>query len=927
MENINRGSEWRKWDLHTHTKGTNKNDQFKSLDFDSFCVTMFKRAIEKDIKAIGITDYFSIDNYKKVINFQQNISTCDSFNEKEKNTIAEIFILPNVELRMLPVTDRKKLVNIHFIFNPDFISNLDNDFFCALKCAGGEKNYLMNRDGITSYGKSFDTSLCNDDAYKKGIENFIVSHENLKELLLNNKILRENTIVVVSNSNVDGASALQKHYDMFENENGSLDGVRKAIYQISDCIFSSNEKDAKFFAGKVSNYPADIIKQKCGSLKPCIHGSDAHDEDKLFNPDGNRYCWIKADLTFSGLKQILYEPDERVKIQQNIPDEKRGYQVIDSILLNDDKFWTGKIYLNENLNTIIGGRSTGKSTLMKVIAKKIDEKIEIDDEKGFIQSHLKGVAIKWKDGEETDSRDIQFFAQSFMHDIAKDTKETDKTIKDIISNEEENKFLVEYNDKNNELKKKISKSIFDVFQIQSDINITQTQLKEKGDKKGVETEIDRLNSKIQDLNKDSEITEEEIKIHQASLQNIAEWEKHIREADNDMQLIAKMKTTEIINNSYLDEYGFDDLSFSNNAENFHSDFENFVIKTNKEWGDILVKIENNTLSETKIFKTKIEQEKQTELFNKGLKYYNDNKELKDIQTKLKEESDKLLDINKLIERLDLLNTRKNKAIELIMSTHNSYNLSAQNLVRQLTIEHDEVKIAAKKRCNVEQLKEFLELRLNQRGTERQSFIDNFVNQYESNLANVCGEFLSKALNYEIDYKNGYANENVVNELLNTNWFNISFELTYQNDEFSDMSEGKQAFVILKLLLEFSTKECPILIDQPEDSLDNRAIYNELVQYLRMKKTQRQIILVTHNPNVVVSADSENVIVANQNGKNSLNEDNFKFQYVNGSLENTRAKDNENNIILKSQGIREHVCEILEGGKEAFENREKKYGFK
>ena len=208
-----------------------------------------------------------------------------------------------------------------------------------------------------------------------------------------------------------------------------------------------------------------------------------------------------------------------------------------------------------------------------------------------------------------------------------------------------------------------------------------------------------------------------------------------------------------------------------------------------------------------------------------------------------------------------------------------------------------------------------------------SFIDNFVNQYESNLANVCGEFLSKALNYEIDYKNGYANENVVNELLNTNWFNIPFELTSQNDEFSDMSEGKQAFVILKLLLEFSTKECPILIDQPEDSLDNRAIYNELVQYLRMKKTQRQIILVTHNPNVVVSADSENVIVANQNGKNSLNEDNFKFQYVNGSLENTRAKDNENNIILKSQGIREHVCEILEGGKEAFENREKKYGFK
>lgn len=71
MDTINlpnaRGSEWRKWDLHIHTKNTSKNDQFASVDFDAFCVTLFKKAIEKDIKAIGVTDYFSIDNFKKVI--------------------------------------------------------------------------------------------------------------------------------------------------------------------------------------------------------------------------------------------------------------------------------------------------------------------------------------------------------------------------------------------------------------------------------------------------------------------------------------------------------------------------------------------------------------------------------------------------------------------------------------------------------------------------------------------------------------------------------------------------------------------------------------------------------------------------------------------------------------------------------------------
>ena len=59
---------------------------------------------------------------------------------------------------------------------------------------------------------------------------------------------------------------------------------------------------------------------------------------------------------------------------------------------------------DENLNTIIGGRSTGKSTLLKAIAKKIYSKIESDDE--FVKGHLSGVSVIWKDGEETASRDI-----------------------------------------------------------------------------------------------------------------------------------------------------------------------------------------------------------------------------------------------------------------------------------------------------------------------------------------------------------------------------------------------------------------------------------------------------------------------------------------------------------------------------------------
>lgn len=138
-----------------------------------------------------------------------------------------------------------------------------------------------------------------------------------------------------------------------------------------------------------------------------------------------------------------------------------------------------------------------------------------------------------------------------------------------------------------------------------------------------------------------------------------------------------------------------------------------------------------------------------------------------------------------------------------------------------------------------------------------------------------------------------------------------------------MSQGKKAFVILTLILEFSQDKKPVIIDQPEDSLDNRSIYQDLTRYLKSKKKERQIILVTHNPNVVVGSDAENVIVANQNSSKTPNKNNVQFNYINGPLENTFSKPNPK-TLLESKGIREHVIEILEGGKEAFKERENKY---
>ena len=99
--------------------------------------------------------------------------------------------------------------------------------------------------------------------------------------------------------------------------------------------------------------------------------------------------------------------------------------------------------------------------------------------------------------------------------------------------------------------------------------------------------------------------------------------------------------------------------------------------------------------------------------------------------------------------------------------------------------------------------------------------------------------------------------------------------------------------------------------------------------IRDKKRDRQIILISHNANIVVATDSENIIVANQRGQTETSHNNqYRFEYVNGSIETSfDFSDNKSLSDLDSKGIRQHVCDILEGGDEAFLEREQKYSIR
>lgn len=97
---------------------------------------------------------------------------------------------------------------------------------------------------------------------------------------------------------------------------------------------------------------------------------------------------------------------------------------------------------------------------------------------------------------------------------------------------------------------------------------------------------------------------------------------------------------------------------------------------------------------------------------------------------------------------------------------------------------------------------------------------------------------------------------------------------------------------------------PLLIDQPEDNIDNETIYKKLTTWFRNLKSKRQVIVVTHDANIVVNADAENVIIANKDLSN-------QFVYDYGALE-------YGNILNR-------ISNILDGGVEAVERRLKKYG--
>jgi len=124
-------------------------------------------------------------------------------------------------------------------------------------------------------------------------------------------------------------------------------------------------------------------------------------------------------------------------------------------------------------------------------------------------------------------------------------------------------------------------------------------------------------------------------------------------------------------------------------------------------------------------------------------------------------------------------------------------------------------------------------------------------------------------------------------------------------ELNQLSPGERGTLLLVFYLLVDKEQIPLVIDQPEENLDNQTVFELLVPCIKETKKRRQMIIVTHNPNLAVVCDAEQIICA------SLDKfDNYRMEYLAGAIENPL--------------INRAIVNILEGTRPAFNNRDSTY---
>jgi predicted ATPase len=951
-----KGSEWRKWDLQTQTI---LDDNYISLDkYYEEIKTVNPAEWQAYIGKVGGEENALLYDSKAYFNNESIVK-----NERCVNYVRNFFAFLDVfnpELECIGITD-------HNYFD-DCLLDTFIDFAKQSRCKiipGVE----INCQGIHML-LFFPHNLYQKETFSSGIHAFLMKFNinnrtnvagvlttttaDIKDIL--DEVRKNSGIIVYPHCNSNNGlfqerTATDRTHlaDIFNHQKINLlqSQQYKSSIAISDYIKTNNTLASKF----------------------CSHiSSDARSLKDFGQCDqDNNFLWIKADPTFEGLKQITYESEQRIFVGTQKPEEKKSYFVIDKVRFldntSDAKFGSDPIEVNQNLTTIIGGKSTGKSLLLYYIAKTIDSqevknrtadsgvpvKYDFDSSVDF------NFEVTWRDGQrtllrvpkgtaedESKDRKILYIPQKYLNTLSEANIKSREALNEFVLNVilQDSVIREKHDETIQEIKfktKSIPTEISELFSDREDIKKTEEELKQAGDEKGIESYIKTLQKQVDIIKKKSGLSAEQLKQYEdlvedekginTKISNLEEDKKTIKSLNASLaSQVNDMRATADECEAYLNDvdvkakFQVELKVVDSLAPNLKSATANIIaiidskikihnaelVKIKAGLAPLFAKVKLQSELQEKTDAIKGEQQKLNEI---SIKHNN----LKTKKSSYKKKADSVVNSYKqIIAKYESLRNEfkkfESKFGEITLGVHVSFN--------------DDI-------FNSDVVKEYINKNDLKRVIVEAEWGDEFIYKYDpaKHLANIMTVF-DGLVDGTINTVKGRQTKDAIIKLLE-NYFFLDFRIFYKNDSLDKMSPGKKGLVLLQLLINLSNGEWPILLDQPEDDLDNRSVYDDLVDFLKKKKIQRQIIIVTHNPNLVVGADAEETIVANQSGQEVGRENKkFRFEYVSGALENAFELDPaQEPAILYRKGVRQHVCEILEGGKEAFQKREQKYDFK
>jgi len=977
-----KGSEWRKWDLHIHTpKSINqKYGGDNKASWDSFITAIAN--LPQEIKVIGITDYLFVDGYEYLLTRRNEIPNID-------------LIIPNIEFRLNTFSgtaNNDKRHNFHVLFDPTVsVANIKEQLLNCLSSAYLVKDKSEWRQtptprSLEELGKKIkavapqDNSVQSKSDLEVGFDNITYDREDIFKNLGKN-CFKGKYVTAIGYSEWDQSrwdqSAAQKR-DLINNVNFSL--------TCSDDLPKINANREELEANKLNSL--------------ILHSSDAHKLERI----GKTYLWIKVDPTFSGLKQVINEPEARVFIGDTFPNYKPDHKVIKKISIPKSNGWfkdNFELELNRDLVAIIGGRGSGKSALAEMIAYGAGS--EDRNASAFLKkatkhkNSIKGtkVNLEWDDSEKTEfevgalSEDfglVRYLPQGAVEDLCSpdNSKDLQEQIENVIFQalgETEKMGASEFS----ELRERILVNFqFEKEQIQEEIVNINGRIKDilsakeglPDKKKNVEAkkaELKKLNLSLPELLPEDKEGQEELagllelkKLFEGKIINLGEIIERINEIETKVKLFgSKIKEFEEDIGALLGEAEITDV------QTFKVDLKvedigkvltkrkgeiAEMIKTLKEGGKTEVeKILGITVAKLKLNNLSLlndsieKKRKETKAYETiKIKYQQQKKKISDLENTIsaleKEifatEQDVIPEEEKLRSELcvsycsyfSVLKNEKNEIeklyqpLQIILSggTDTDRKLDFDAKISYNLDQHYSQGLAVLNRTRKGNFRE--EMRLKKSLLEmwdnfsRDDFSEEAICNNLKNIIKGFTEFEGKEVLITDQLRQEFSEEDFLNWLFNPSHFKIVSSLKFDGTDLDLLSPGQKGIVLLMLYLEVDKEDYrPLIIDQPEENLDNLSVCNDLIAFFRDRKLYRQIIVVTHNPNLVVNTDAEQVIVANYDGRRTP-----RLEYTAGSLEDQAKKIPAVEIVELEDGIIEQVCAILEGGERAFENRKKKY---